>query len=157
MGGEGGADKIPAPTHPWVTPISHHSRNKQIWPSSLQGWHCRKFPSMTVEPRAPGEQWGRKSKGKERQQEGRKGSLVEVREEPRGGSSQLSNYPLQSSEPFFKTWCAEPFTHLELSPLPHICRYIGAHRAMYAALGPILGDIKALSNRHIFCCRESLI
>lgn len=84
-------------------------------------------------------------------------ACVEVREEPHGGSSWLSNYPLLSSEPLFKTWCAEPFTHLELFPRPRICHYFGAHGAIYGALGPILGDIKALFNCHIFCSRESLI
>lgn len=151
--------KYPAPTHPWVTPISHHSRNKWIWPSSLWGWHCRKFPSVTVEPRAPGEQWKEvpRAKGKKGNRKGEKAACVEVREEPRGGSSRLSNYPLLSSEPLFKTWCVEPFTHLELFPQPRTCRYFGAHGAIYGALGPILRDIKALFNCHIFCSRESLI
>lgn len=54
-------------------------------------------------------------KGKERQQEGRRGGL-EVREEQRGGSSRLSNYPRLSSEPLLKNQCAELFTHLERYP-----------------------------------------
>lgn len=114
---------------------------------------------MTVEPRAPGEQWKEvpRAKGKKGKRKGEKVACMEVREEPRGGSSWLSNYPLLSSEPLFKTWCAEPFTHLELFPWPRICHYFGAHGAIYGAPGPILGDIKALFNCHIFCSRESLI
>lgn len=133
----------PAPTHPWVT---------SYFPIPLEtngfGHLCgmalpRKFPSVTVEPRAQ-ESSGRefKSKGKERQQEGGKGMRGKGAWWRKLSAVKLSS--LLSSGPLFKTVCVEPFTHLELFPQPTYLSLFWSSWSHLGALGPILRDIKAL-------------